>query len=346
MDEKEHRLAEILLTTPLRHNTENMEEFAKHIVSAMRSLQKNVFDSQSVRNILDSVLYCLRIGTVGGRPIFDTVLGNLYTGPFLASGSYNRLTTAVLEGQKVLLRTILRPPETGTKSVRIFAIEVAIHAILDGERGIPKLYLPIKIIRGDGGLDLGCVIEHVTGETMLDVLQERHMNDVRAFTILINVMETLCHLWDQYGFRHRDLRADNIMVENEQDDIKLIDFGFSIIEKYGLDCNPEPTFVRSEEVPRAIDTMLLLWTTVDDCYNLIHTSKVFHNFCVTLLEPHRKKVFEQLTDYHKMTKDEQWYYYQRHCIYCAKDIPSMWPVNVLAEARRALTSLKNKNALE
>lgn len=331
MDEK--RLQHELSATNLRYNMKSIREFARVIVRSVKALQANEPDYHTVSVVLDALAFCLQRGTVGGRPVLDTDLGPLHTGRFLAAGSYNRVRRGTLSGESVIVRTTLRNPNTGSKSVLIFAIEAAIHALLSGEEGVPRFVCPIKTVRPDGGTDVGTVSEYIEGASLIDVLKSSTTTDELFCDLLIKVMDILHRLWERYGFRHRDLRGDNIMVRPDMS-VVLIDFGFAHMAAFGLDCNADCTFV-DDSFPNCIDVVMLLWTILDDCPNLYRDAPLTTEHIMGLLRKHNDLLYERYPRYNTMDKDIKWYCYQRHFVYEIGDDEDLTPGNV-AESFRQL----------
>lgn len=327
----EFELASRLQLTPLRFHMHNLRTFAEAVASAMASLTANKPDRATVLSVIESMDYCLRIGSVGGRPVLDSALGKIYVGPVFGSGSYNRVQRCYIDGTEYVLRTLLRRPEEGSKSVRVFAIESAIHALISGDPVVPKLICPIKTFRDRHGVDVGAVIEYVGDQTLLDVFESDDITDEVAFDLVRKVMDALVRLDREYGFQHRDLRADNVMVCG--DGIKIIDFGFAKLGAYGLDCNPEGGCVRTGDVPKSIDVMMLLFTLMDDCPLLPRRCPRFTGMVTRLLDRHLDHVRSAIPNFARMDAESRWYFYQRHCVYEAPDCPELHPKEVARRCR-------------
>lgn len=74
--------------------------------------------------------------------------------------------------------------------------------------------------------DLYIVMEWVEGRGLRSLMQElRPMPTERAITIVTRICHALDHIHG-HGVIHRDLKPENIMID-EQDNIKIIDFGIS-----------------------------------------------------------------------------------------------------------------------
>lgn len=322
-------LATILQDTHLRYHVKNMREFTQIIYEAMTTLEKNKWGGPVVKKILDAFRFCHRVDSVGGRPVLETDIGDLYLGPSLGMGSFNRVRTAMLNGEEVVVRTTLRKPSTGTKSVLIFAVEAAIHAILSGEKGIPRFIAPFKAVKS-GEIEVGMITEYIHGKELCDVMASSRMTDEMAFYFMIKVFQILVRLDNKYGgFIHRDLRGDNILVSNDLKSVYIIDFGLAYLPSFGLDCNTDCTFVSTEHVPKCIDTLVLLWTITDDCRNLRRDCPLFTALVDDLLKDHNSDLSVALPEFNKMDADTRWYQYQRHFAYKTKDDPRLYPEAVL-----------------
>lgn len=328
--------------------------FVDAVMSAQQALLENKgHDVPTAHAVIQSAPFAIEINRIGGRPVLRVPLSPkpgdeaalvVYSGPFLNAGSYNRLKLARLDvdGDKVILRTMLRNPLSGSKSVLIYAVETAIHAILSGMDGIPKLYTPFSAARdytSSVGMELGVVTEYVEGKDLMDVLAENVTDEV-AFTLFINIMQRLAYLWDRFGFQHRDLRGDNIRVKPDNT-IAIIDLGFSSLELYGLDCNADVRMLKGKP-PRAIDTMMLAWTLLEDCPNLARDTPYFARYLRDLIAPHRAYIYDCCPGYDMLDKDTKWDVYQQECVYYAPDVESMWPENALTSARLALMELQRQ----
>jgi serine/threonine protein kinase len=89
------------------------------------------------------------------------------------------------------------------------------------------------------------VMEYVEGKTLHAVLDGRPMELDRVARIVRQIGEAMAAAHEK-GVFHRDLKPDNIMIENPgsgQDHIKLIDFGVARIRDSEFSTNAETTWV-------------------------------------------------------------------------------------------------------
>jgi serine/threonine-protein kinase len=81
----------------------------------------------------------------------------------------------------------------------------------------------VKVIRSAGRTRPYIVMEWFEGKPLRQVLSEEQLTSERAVRITISICKALEYIHN-HGIVHRDLRPEHILV-NDDDDIKLIDFG-------------------------------------------------------------------------------------------------------------------------
>ena len=87
----------------------------------------------------------------------------------------------------------------------------------------------VKTFDGEARSRVYMVIEWVDGKLLRTILnQEKALPIERAVKIAISICDALDYM-HKHGIVHRDLKPENVMV-NENDDIKLIDFGIAMKE--------------------------------------------------------------------------------------------------------------------
>jgi serine/threonine protein kinase len=83
----------------------------------------------------------------------------------------------------------------------------------------------MRVFGGDNRSRVYMVMEWCEGRLLRQILAEGRISQDRAIRIAMGVLEALEYI-DAHGVVHRDLKPENIMVD-ENDDIKLIDFGIA-----------------------------------------------------------------------------------------------------------------------
>jgi eukaryotic-like serine/threonine-protein kinase len=83
----------------------------------------------------------------------------------------------------------------------------------------------MRVYGGEKRSRIYMVMEWCEGRLLRQILSEGRMAQDRAIRIAVKVLDALEYIHEQ-GVVHRDLKPENIMVD-ENDDIKLIDFGIA-----------------------------------------------------------------------------------------------------------------------
>lgn len=83
----------------------------------------------------------------------------------------------------------------------------------------------MRVYGGEKRSRIYMVMEWCGGRLLRQILSEGRMSQDRAIGIAVKVLDALEYIHEQ-GVVHRDLKPENIMID-ENDDIKLIDFGIA-----------------------------------------------------------------------------------------------------------------------
>ena len=130
--------------------------------------------------------------------------------------------TDLNNGRQVAIKVPYEEMETDPILVERFKREQEIGQELD-HPGVVKTYEPERRSR------TYMVIEWVDGRLLRSILnQERKLPIERAVNIILGICDALDYM-HKHGVVHRDLKPENVMVD-EQDRIKLIDFGIAMKE--------------------------------------------------------------------------------------------------------------------
>ncbi len=81
--------------------------------------------------------------------------------------------------------------------------------------------------------------EYIDGETLEELVKSNKYQIQHIYFIIVKLVETISYLHDN-EYIHRDLKPNNIMIikENDKDiDLKIIDFGISILNDYSMKTN-------------------------------------------------------------------------------------------------------------
>lgn len=163
---------------------------------------------------------------------------NSYGAVFAVSAGLNE--SAVL---KVLRNQDFQEEDTATAAL---ALEMFMQSILycvfhfnSSFVPIPKVYAPVNLQPQSGGPGVyGFVMEELDFNLDRVLLDPAVPEDV-VFELLAQVMRALGFLFDTMQFMHNDLRPDNVMVQKNTMQIKLIDFGVACMTLENMRILPE-----------------------------------------------------------------------------------------------------------
>lgn len=127
------------------------------------------------------------------------------------------------------------------------------------------------------------IMELVTGPSLYDYLDKRDFRipEKRAYNIIASLASALNYL-NNFGIVHRDLKLENIMMEDlsEDSDVKLLDFGLSRMlgpnqkcaEAYGTIGYVAPEILLQNDYDKTVD----IWSLGVVSYILLSGIDPFH----------------------------------------------------------------------
>lgn len=125
------------------------------------------------------------------------------------------------------------------------------------------------------------VMEYVNGKTLLDYVNEHSaLNDSQIRKFFQQLISIIHYLHNEMHVVHRDLKAENILVDSD-DNIRLIDFGFStFIENdqflktiCGSPAYLAPEIINRQPYSKAVD----IWSAGIILYAISHQTLPFYN---------------------------------------------------------------------
>lgn len=170
--------------------------------------------------------------------------------------------------------------------------------LFTNEYEIGKQLNHVNIIKTlDMDSNLNCIVyENFTGTDMLDYLNNNTQFDIRKnlryFAQVLDGMEYL----HSVGVAHLDMKLENIVIDEKQNLVKIIDFGYSVIfrannselemsHRCGTECYFPPEFhtkinFRCEKVD--------MWCLGIVFYNLVFDRMPWEHSCGTLSKPYKE----------------------------------------------------------
>lgn len=144
-----------------------------------------------------------------GRLIAEGGCGEIYSGQDLQTN------------QPIALK-ILHPRHYGNKQeVRRLLKEGSLGMRLRNHENL------VRTIRmGDVGGAPFVILEFVPGRSLREILRERRLSDHEVLRLAIALSKALQYMHEQ-GIYHKDIKPDNIMMDETNNAIKLLDLGFS-----------------------------------------------------------------------------------------------------------------------
>lgn len=120
--------------------------------------------------------------------------------------------------QRYVLKILKSPTPSHRKR---FKREAEILAAVKGEPRIARI-----LDFGEEGEAVYIVMEYISGKNLKQLREEYCMDEETVLQISLEVVRALWYLWENYSVIHRDIKPDNIMLD-EQSQVKLVDFGIS-----------------------------------------------------------------------------------------------------------------------
>jgi serine/threonine protein kinase len=151
------------------------------------------------------------------------LIGDYEIGKRIGSGGFAevRLARHVITGLSVALKIFPKNLLNSEESERMFHYEVSMHKKLDH----PLIVGLYDVTEDENNFYIA--LEYVGGGSLLKLINESHgiaePEAARIFSQIISVME---YLHEEKGVVHRDLKPDNILLD-DSGNIRLIDFGLS-----------------------------------------------------------------------------------------------------------------------
>jgi serine/threonine protein kinase len=131
-------------------------------------------------------------------------------------GGFGKVSIAHFLTQKFAVKTInINRPNLLAKE--LFTLKYLNHP------NIPALY---GITESHHSETIGIVYEYINGDTLINFIQNNKLSEIEILFHLIDLANVLIYL-HRVGLIHRDLKPENIMIDKNNLEIKLIDFGTS-----------------------------------------------------------------------------------------------------------------------
>lgn len=274
----------------------------------------------------------------------------------LAKGSYNHVYYADL--------TILPPahhqapaPQPAVVKVtvevddfRVYILENVIHAVLGVLPVMRDMIVPIRFpfkipVRGEPPFTLGVVLDNPGYDNFGRFIEDDLKTDDEMFSMLTSIAIMLQKAQNACRFEHRDMKADNLMLQRIQEDRNLlrdslyyptfkrsvlfIDFGMTRLEldgEYlGCDCmHTDVTFNPSH------DLQSLTCTLVEDyAQELQSRAPVFYQYLKNAALPIFDSMRKLYANYDNLKSSSR---HKKLCLYVAKERnPNFTPQKILED---------------
>ncbi len=150
-------------------------------------------------------------------------IGNYRVGKQIGEGGFARVYEGIhlILDEKVCLK---QNKVAGAEYAELLEHEAKMLWKLDGFHSIPSVRDFYRPERDTGVM----VVSHIEGKTLEEIMEGKFaLQTEDACWIMERLLEAL-HFAHAYGIVHSDVKPQNVFVEPEKSDIKLIDFGLAV----------------------------------------------------------------------------------------------------------------------
>jgi len=229
---------------------------------------KHAFTEQLVTNNVHKIdeIYDLTHSTTLGRG----ACGSVSTVTHKATGVMYAMKTVSIEGMAAHSMAELRQ-------------EIAVQKMLDH----PNIVKVFETFEDPRRQELHIIMEMCTGGALVSRMKtHRHGYGEKAAATLMEKMLSSIMYCHKHGVVHRDIKLDNFIYENEDEDaeLKLIDFGFASFVAPGKESMWDqigtPSYMAPElwaERQKEYDSSVDMWALGVVCYMLLSGKRPFHH---------------------------------------------------------------------
>lgn len=338
-------------------------DFASEIADLMRkTIQTYKEEDADVEGLSDHVFSVVptghRVGTSGGiHPVYAVQTSShryrCVWRELLAKGAYNHVFYADLEEEDgTETAAVIKITIQSDKDLRVYLLENVIHALLYAHPGTHDLVVPMRIafkIRRTGfpPYKLGTVMNDPGQGDLGGWIESTMKNDEEMFAALTQIAWVMYQAQKAAKVEHRDLKCDNIMVEDNPHDaiqvdmddgesfvfpsvhirLLLIDFGMTRLEIEGeyiaCDCmHTDRQFNPSHDMQNLLCTM---HEDYQDCFQ--DRAPRFGKWVAEQVKPLMRTVKKYWPRYHDASAEEK--HEKLSFVVCTERIPGFTPQAML-----------------
>ncbi len=211
------------------------KKFKKYLLK--EGVTEHEIGSIFIRLFTGNPFYLLNVSTIinPSEKLSSGAYGTIFSNKSL---NKNKLRNILLNSNVPIIVKIIR--NTNSNPLYIFnvykeaLIQYIIYHLSDirFKINIPKIY-SIKMI----GTHPSVIMEQIQGNTLYNLFRSETIPNLLQFINYIKqLFELLQYLYNTFGLVHNDIKGDNIMIRD--DNIVLLDYGFSLITKLPTIDNP------------------------------------------------------------------------------------------------------------